>query len=153
MSTTITQVVTDVSGLIRSAMAELRTQDLSQLTESIPDTPLIQVYPEEGEASATSGTDRKTFGGGPKTPVRVRPLTMHIDIYGRQRSDIGQDLLQATNVLDGVLQALEGQNDLPFFGNVGIRSFKYTWKRAQFEYGDPKQSYVGYRIILVTTIF
>ena len=82
-----------------------RTQSYDQLTEGMNTLPCLQVYPERWEVSADSGTDRLTFvdqsAGVPG--VRQTELTLHLDLYVRQRSQLDEDWGAAVD-LASVLQ-------------------------------------------------
>jgi len=126
-----------------------QVQDLSDLTEGMNAVPAIQVYPEAGDESHNSNTGKRTFNGG----VNTRQWVFHIDIYAKQRSNIGIDTQLAVELLGDVMKALDAVQvaGSPHFGLEGIQSWSYRWERVTFEYASNR--YSGVRVIVTITIF
>lgn len=123
-------------------------QTYRELTESIPDTdvPLLQVYPESYDPEMGSGTERTAFKGA----IRNQVLTLHIDHYTKQRSDIAEDMRLVVAGLDAVEAALDSVESYPFFGITAIKSFDWSWNRITFRYGNSR--YLGGRFVLTLRI-
>lgn len=125
------------------------------LTESIPETALIQVYIDAKNMQSTA-TDRLSFGGAKRQnadidqPVRPNRWTVNVDVYCRQRSDIGTDMAAVEDRANYVDELLGTQVNSPFFGLDGIKTFTFRMERVTFDYN--KVSYVGVRFILDLTI-
>lgn len=148
----------DVTKAIRNFLDDgtfKQVQAGETLTESIPETAIVQVYLDAKNMQSTS-TDRNTFGGPRKLngdalqPVRSNRWTVNVDVYVRQRSDIGADMAAVEDKANYVDELLGGQTNSPFFGLDGIKAFTYRMERVVFDYN--KVSYVGVRFILDLTI-
>jgi hypothetical protein len=126
-------------------------QTLESMTEGMQDVPAIQCYFEELAQDPSGETDRTTFRGG----VRQTNLTIHLDVYARQRSQLGEDISAVTDIADEVIAVLEAQDTKPYFGVTGLKAFSWTAQRVTFAYGsEPGQiQYAGIRFILVFRIF
>lgn len=148
--TTITygQLVKAVASTLAGAPAVGRVQAYDAISESVPDTPLLQVYAESGEVDAQSDTDRTSFGGG----VQVSRLTVQVDGYARRRSHIGEDLQAQMALVDAVDARLSEQRLGLAFGLSAVKSFKWTWERTTFEDVEG-HTYAGVRFTLELTIF
>jgi len=133
----IRSTLEDVAGLAVSTANET-------LREGMNDLPAIQVYFETLEASLGSQTERKTFGAG----IRSNMWRFHIDVYVKQRSNLGDDMAKVANLTDAVIDVLEAQVDTPPFGLDGLHNFRYTAERVTFTYGDTDTTYVGVRFVV-----
>lgn len=147
--TGVTEIVDNVAETLRLVDTLARVMAPSELTENIPDVPLIQVYPETGQTDARSNTDRTTFRAG----VRVSDVVVNVDVYARQRSHIGEDMAAVMLYMDEVINVLEAQKTSPYFNTHAIKAFSWTWQRTTFAYGDPATNYVGIRFVLTLTVF
>lgn len=143
---TFRQIATAIANTFKGMPSPIQVQGPAELTESIPDLPLIQVYPEEGQ-SLPQGGERTSF----KAVIRQHQMSFNIDIYACNRSSIGADLIKGIDLLDEAQAILERQSEGPLFGLEGIRGFEWTWERVTFEYDVSK--YVGYRIRLTLRTF
>lgn len=119
------------------------------LKETIPENGVVQVYFETKNLG--EGTDRISFGGSNTKPIRKNIITINIDVYARQRSNIGQDMAALEELIDVVDDLMETQDATPAFGVQGIKSFTYQANRVTFEYN--KVDYVGVRYVLTLTLF
>ena len=146
---TTAQVCDAIESTLGAAASLARSQSYNELTEGMNDAPTLQVYPEEGSQDPTGNTDRSTFKAG----VRQTELTIHADLYARQRSNIGEDMAKLVTCLDEFVTIFEAQDAKPYFGLVGIKAFSWSWSRVVFQYGDPGQSYMGARFIVRVRIF
>lgn len=125
-----------------------RTQSYDELTESVEDLPLLQVYPENGAQDPGGATDRTTFRGG----VRQTEFTIHADYYAAARgTSIGEEMGRLVNGIDAITDVLEGQDEKPYFGLVGIQAFSWRWDRVTFDYAGV--AYVGARFAIVVRVF
>lgn len=144
---TLAQINTAIKDTLETASGILYGQNFDELTESIPDDAILQVYPQSGLADSTTNTDRKTFKG----QVRTKEYLFRCDVYTKQRSDIGEDMGKLLPLIDAVEAVLEQQDVKPYFGLDGIKAFKWMWERVEFEYAT--LSYVGARFELTITVF
>lgn len=119
------------------------------LKETIPENAVVQVYFES--KSLGEGTDRMTMGRQGVKPIRKNIITINVDVYARQRSNIGQDMQALEDLVDVVDDILENQDATPAFGISGIKSFTSQANRVTFEYN--KVDYVGVRYVLTFTLF
>jgi hypothetical protein len=151
---TFTEMTTAVALALESSAAFRQVQApgtaLQPMGEGIAETPTAQVYLEAMNLSATD-TDRRTFGGRQHAglrPVRQRKVTLHIDVYARQRSNLADDVTAVQELADVVEEVLESQTHKPYF-NLDIEAFHYRLERVVFEYASVK--YSGLRFVLDLT--
>jgi hypothetical protein len=144
----IYDVVEAVRATLQDVPGMVRAQGNETLTDNIPETPLLQVYPEEGNQDFTTRTDRTTFGGG----VQQERLVINVDVYAAQRVNIGEDYAALAHMLDAVRARLKAQKHKPYFGLDGLATFKFTWKRVTFVYGQQEERYAGYQLRLEFTL-
>lgn len=135
----------ETSGAFKQAQANLT------LTESIPETPLVQVYFETKEFLNTM-TDRRTFAGDRtgERPVKTQNITIYVDIYAAQRAEIGRDVKAVQDLVDEVDEMLEAQTHRPYFNLEGVKAFTYRAERVTIEVAQNK--YAGVRFILTLTV-
>lgn len=145
------QVCNAIESTLATATGINVTQSYNELTEGIHDENLLQVYPESGEVSAVSNTDRRTFGSSSVVPKRHDESIYHVDYYATQRSNIGDDMAKLVPGITAIKAKLNEQNGKPYFGLSGIKSFKWRWERVVWDYGGV--SYIGARFYLTITIF
>ena len=151
MAITLAQICDAIESTLGGATGLERSESYDELTEGAHpgDLPLLQVYPNDGTTDPSGNTDRTTFRGG----VRQTALTIHADVYARQRSHIGEDMKAVVNSMDAIINVLEAQNVKPYFGLVGIKAFAWRWERVTFIYGDPQLPYAGVRFYLSIRTF
>lgn len=139
-------ILTAVSSALAGISGIQRVQGYNELTEGMNDTPTIQIYLEEYEYDASTNNDRRSFSAG----LRVEEFLIYIDIYGRQRSQLAEDMEAAVVALDLVRARLLAIQTYPFFPTVPqVKSMKLLRaRRVNFTYGDPKVSYLGYQLPL-----
>lgn len=125
-------------------------QSFDELTEGMA-PPMLQVYWESDAVDATTATDRLTSRSATHAGVVVTDHVFHADLYGRQRSQLGEDMSVLYPLIDAVRAVLRAQTNEPFFGLVGIKSFKWSSQRVTFEYANVK--YVGCRFTITIRIF
>ena len=146
---TIEEVCRAVRDEVTNSISGVRGQALEEMTESIPDTPLIQVY-FESLRSTGEVTKQTTFGA---SAVQQMRLTIHVDVYSTRRSHLGQDMAAVTKKADEVVSVLQAQSKQPYFGmkQAGLKSFGWSALRATIEYGD--QKYMGVRFVLEFMVY
>ena len=149
MKITLYNLTEAVRATLAAVTAVSRATANETLTEGIVDYPLVQVYPESGEASRASRTDRTTFGGG----LRQHIARLNVDVYVQQRAHIGEDMAAVATVADAIIAKFEQQQNHPLFGAEGIEAFRWTWERVTFVYGDPETRFAGIRFRLEFTVF
>lgn len=138
---TIEQVCVAVRDRITDSLSGVRGQAMDEMTESIPDTPLIQVY-FESVRTPEEQVKQTTFGG----VVQQTILTINVDVYSSRRANIGEDMARVTIKADEVIRVLQAERVKPFFKLEGIKSFGWRAERVVFEYG--KENYMGVRFVL-----
>jgi len=144
---TITQIVDAIKTTLGAASGVARAQSGTQLTEGIPDTPLLQVYWEAENTSDFSQNDRLTFKAG----RRAAHITIHADVYARQRSHIGEDIAAVQTLAEAVRDVLEAQDTEPYFALAGLKAFKWAAQRVTFTYGAV--DYGGIRFTLEVWVY
>ena len=149
MAITFAQILDAIKTILATAPKLARAMSYNELTETIPDAPLLQVYPESGDQDPTGNADRTTFKAG----VRQTALIVHADYYAQQRSNLGEDMGKLVDGIDAMTTIFEAQDVKPYFGLVGIKAFHWSWTRVLFDYGTPGVNYVGARFIIVVRVF
>lgn len=144
MSTLTVEAICDaIAAELGTVAGVKRTQSFDQLTEGMATYQTLQVYPEEGEGVPMQAT----FRGG----VKVSGITIYADLYGRQRSSIGEDMAVLVPLLDGIIGALQAQPSSSPFGLEGARDLEYSWRRVIFEYGSA--SFIGIRFTIRLRVY
>ena len=144
---TLADILDAIEDTLDASAEVKRSQSYDQLTESISDLPLLQVYPEDGIQDALNTADRTTFGGC----IRHTRYTVNVDYYARQRSHIGEDMAQLVDGIDSLTDIFEAQNSKPYFGLDGIQAFHWSWRRVTIDYAGV--SYVGARFALEVRVY
>ena len=121
-----------------------QVQAYDALTESISDTPTLQVYFKDAVTDDT-GIHQSTFRAG----VRITKLEITIDCYARQRSHIAEDMAAQIDLIDAVDAVLAQQVTAPFFG--GAKALHWNWKKAVLISADAE--YTGAECTLTLWIF
>ncbi len=148
MTTTVGSLVSSVEAVLSAASGIVRSTSGETLTESIPDLPLLQVYPESGDGNTQSGrTDRTTFQRG----AALESVEIYADVYARTRSNIGLDMKAMQDATDSIRAILRAQTT-SLFGVADIMAFRWSWRRVVFVYGDPETRYAGVRFTLVFSV-
>lgn len=149
---TIRQMTDAIKKTLSGIASIKQLQDSETIAETIAETPLVQIYFGRREILMGS-TDRVTFSGrrdNSVPPIRPKRTTIIIDAYGRQRSQIGQDIAAIQDLADEIEDALDQQNHKPYFGLSQLEAFKFYSERVIFEYGNTKYSGVRFTLELVT---
>lgn len=147
MTTVALDTIVDAIETTLSAAAALqRSETYDELTEGIPDIPMLQVWPVSANTDATTGNDRKTFSAG----RRVGLYTIYADVYARQRSHIGEDmgaLIPLITQIETILEAQTGGSTL--FGVMDtIKAFRWRWEHVTFTSENDNYKYVGARFVI-----
>jgi hypothetical protein len=152
---TTAEICDAITATLATATGLNITQSYDELSDGMPDTPALQVYPESGGESLTGesaggfgSADRLTFNGG----VRVAEDLFHADLYARQRAHIGEDMTAVVQYLDAIRAVLYQQKE-KLFGLDSIKGVRWRWERVTFSYGDPQVRYAGIRFKFLVKVF
>jgi hypothetical protein len=129
-----------------------RTQSYNQLTEGMNTLPTLQVYPETWEVSSGSETDRISFVDA-VTGIpghRVTEITVFLDLYVRQRSQLNEDWGEAIDLAGALGDKLDEEGPCPHLGSEAIRSFHWVAQRVVFVYAQVE--YIGFRFTLTIVV-
>ncbi len=148
---TYADIIKAVATSMTTTTGVKRVQAYDEITESIPEWPLLQVYAESGEVdTGNDETDRSSFGAG----VRQTEMVIRVDVYSRRRSNIGEDLKAQMDLIDAI-DAKFVQQVKPFFGLENIQAFRWKWERATLlsGKGDGATEFAGCRFTLTLVIY
>lgn len=137
LNTAIHAALEGISGLV--------VQNYNELTESISDTPLAQVYFESG--TLRNETGQSTF----RSQTRRNDWTFHVDLYIAPRAHVGEDMSDTATWIGKITDKFDEQKTGYAFGVTGAQTFSYSWQRVSFDYGG--QSFVGVRFVLTFTVY
>lgn len=121
-----------VADTLAVAIPDMLVQRYDEISEGIPQTPLLQVYPDNGVVDDLGTNDRATFDAH----IRRTHLVVFADGYARPRSHLGEDLKAQMQMIDAFDARLIEQMKQPFFGLPHIQSFHWKWQRATFPIGE-----------------
>lgn len=121
-----------------------QVQAYDALTESISDTPTLQVYFKNAVTDDT-GIYQSTFRAG----VRITKLDIMIDCYARERSHLAEDMAAQIDMIDAVDAVLALQTSAPFFG--GAKALHWTWRKVVLTAAEAE--YAGAECTLTLWIF
>ena len=149
MAVTVSAVYNGIETTLSVAPSLRSATAYDELTEGIAslDCPRLEVYPEKGVTDPSGTTDRTAFKAG----IQQSVLTVHADLYARQRSQLGEDMKAIVDMLDELIPLLEAQERPPFFGVVGIKAFRWRWNRTLFRRAEAQ--YVGARFTIELKLF
>jgi len=129
------------------------SQNYDELTEGMNDDRVIQIYPEsEGSVDGSSGATQKLTLGDEDGAVIQEEITIHLDYYCRQRSNLADDMGQLLPGIDAIRAKLKEQDCDPF-DIPNCQSFQWSWFRTVFVYGQPEIKYIGARFVLVLRFY
>lgn len=149
MSITLTQIGAALDATFATVPGLTYVHQPGELREGMQDAPLLQIYPDTLAQDPEGNADRTTF----RAVVRQTVQTWNMDLYARQRSDLGEDMAALLPLVDAIVDRLEQQDTKPYFGLVGIKAFSWTAQRVAFVYGTPEISYAGMRFVLTLRVF
>lgn len=134
MAVTLAEICDGVEAELSAALGMQSSTSFEGMTEGIPamDCPRIEVYPEAGRSDPSGSTDRTTF----TACVQQVMVTIHADLYARQRSQLGEDAAAYVGLTDAIIDVLQSQQKPPFFGVAGIKAFNWGWRKAMFRRAD-----------------
>lgn len=146
---TLTEICDGIETVLSTAGGVQSSVSFSELTEGVPamDCPRVEVYPDAGTCDPSGTADRLTFSACTQMCV----VTIFADLYARQRSQLGEDMKAATEMIDAIIAVLQSQESPPFFGLKGIKAFGWRWKRSTFRRADAR--FVGARFTIQCKIF
>lgn len=147
---TLAAICDGITTTLAAAPGIVRAQSFDELTEDYPDLPLLQVYWEGLDTDARADNDdRSSFGAG----VRVTEVEIRCDVPCRQRSHLDEDMAEVVAIADALCTTLETQDRKAYFGVAGIKGFRWSMRRVNFERGDPLVVYPGLRLTLFVRVF
>ena len=146
---TLAQICDAIESTLGAATGMKTAQSYDELTESVgsADTPLLQVYPDNGDCDASGSTDRTTFQGG----KRQKYVMIHADLFARQRSHLAEDMEVTVDMIDALIDILEQQDTKPYFDQDGIKAFSWRWERVTFP--DAGVDLAGARFYIAVWIY
>jgi hypothetical protein len=139
---TLATICDAIAEALSSATGLKRTFSYDEIKEGIPETPLLEVYPESGEP------DGQSYG-----KYYAEQIVIHADLYARPRSNMGEDLSVMVTKTDAILTLLRQaapQAAGTVFGVASITGFSWSWKRQIFEVSQNK--YLGARFIFTLQV-
>ena len=137
-----------VADYLKAELVGLVVMNYSEMTEAIHDTPSLAVYPASGQTDVGPATDRTTFGAG----VSQTRITVNADVFGQQRSVLGEDLSAMVEALDKMEQVLSEQ-ETALFRVKEIKAMNWNWTTIVFEYGGQNKRYSGIRFVINLRIY
>lgn len=147
MSTvTLAEIVDAVETTLSAAVGLTRSQTYDEITPSINDFPLLQVYPESGRCDVGGDSDRSTMRAG----MRQYEFVVHADLFAGEVQPFGERLHTLVDMIDAMMDVLEAQTTT-HFGLAAIRGMHWSWTRAIMTYGD--KTYVGARFVITLRQF
>lgn len=128
-----------------------RVMAFDEIEETIPDLPCLHIYPDSGEVDSGGNNDRAVFDAS----RRRTELTLYIDGYARQRSNLSEDLKAQMALIDAIDAWLCRQTNPPYLGVAGLKAFHWRWERTTFPFGggEIKTMYAGCQFTLTLVIF
>jgi len=148
---TLDSIVDAIETTLSAAASLQRSQTYDELSEGIPDLPLLQVWPVSGNTDAISTNDRTSFGG----VRRVGFYTIHADAYAQQRAHLGEDMAKLVPLITEIETILEAQTGPQYFGfdSTQIKSFRWRWEHVTFTSEGDNYKYVGARFVIYVWTF
>ena len=149
MAVTLMQICDGIETILSAAVGVQSSTSFDELTEGVPamDCPRVEVFPDAGVCDPSGTTDRFTFNACTQMTV----ITIFADLYARQRSQLGEDMKETTEMIDSIIDVLQTQERPPFFGVTGIKAFNWRWKRSTFRRADAR--FVGARFTIQCKIY
>jgi hypothetical protein len=138
-----------VADSLRASGAVPYVQGPSTLSEGRQDFPLAQVYWNGGETDARSDSTAQTSFGG---HVRQHQMTVVVDVYAKQRNELGPDMVTTITTWDLVQGWLDSQKQNNCFGVTGAKGFRWVTERVLFEEAS-QTPYVGFRVTITLRFF
>lgn len=127
--TTINAAIADTLG---TATGLVTSQDHTELTEQIPDLPLLQCYWLETRTDPTSGTAQRSFRGA----VREKSLIFRADLFARQRSHIAEDMTELMQMVSEIQRVLEAEKEDRFGLGTAVTYEDWFGRQVDFQYDN-----------------
>lgn len=123
------------------------------LTEGVNVTPMLKVYPMSGGnvSSPDKTMHRASFAGPNRNAVRIHEWDILADLYVRPRSDIAEEIMLSSEMIDNMIEQLDDAIYQPFFGLDGIHGVAYEWDRVTLVSGQ--QNFAGLRFTITLTVY
>jgi len=142
---------TAIEDTLSTATGITRSQDLSEITDNIPegDLPLLQVYPQSWEGMGE--TAKNSFGS--VSILQQKQFVFHADIYVSTLTNFSQGMTKFVTIAQAITDVLDAQKVRPLFGDSQqvIQNFKWSAERVVFEYSN--QKFIGIRVTITLEIF
>ena len=113
-----------ISGAIAKANATI--------TEGVHEAFTLFVNWSEIGGAAASQTHMNTFGKN----AQLRRIVIEVQLFARQRNQIGEGLADTANYADLIVAELESQPALTPFGLSGVHTFSWSGRQGIIEYGS-----------------
>jgi hypothetical protein len=141
--------------LISGVLQRAQSAGAGEITDDIPETPLMQVYWVGTDPDDQSMTAKSSFGKSTPLPSAIHRTRVDVNvyIYVQQRNHLGQDLQYVLEVADEVYNLLEKQERVPFFGLDGLNHLDWRVEYATLAYGAPERRYAGMLFTLNLWVF
>lgn len=149
MAVSLMAVLDGVADTLAMTTGVVTMKSYDELTEGVDpfDCPRLHVFPQAGVCDPSGNTDRTTFSSG----VQQVELTIFVDLFARQRSELQEDMMVTVEMVDSLMNYLQTLERPPFFGVEGIKSFSWRWQRDTFKFA--KSYYMGARFTLIIKCF
>lgn len=149
---TIAQINTALHNTLSTISGLALSQDYDDLTESLNEYPVMQVYFVSKDNTIASDTSKNTFGSGATgPPIRQTTITFHVDLHVTPRNFINQIFEQTYPLIDAIDLVFEQQYNTPFFGLDGIKAYRYRCEFVNFTYGNVETN--GVRWFIEVDVF
>ncbi|MFA4973450.1 MAG: hypothetical protein WC683_12600 [bacterium] len=148
--TLATDAVQAVSDTFEAGLADLRVQELSELSDGTQDMPMLRVYWISNEVDPYGSTDRSAFGGA----LKQVDMTIEARVLVRIQSVHGEGELDLCAWADAIQDILFDQEGT-LFGTTGrprLRSFSWRAQRMNWELPDNRTA-VGILVTLTFRVF
>lgn len=122
----------------------LVVQSYDQLTATIPQTPLLQVY--------WNAYSEEPFQSTSRMRVINSTETLQMDLYARQRSEMREDVPAVLRWVNLIRQKYYEQPPV-YFGVSEIDAVSMSARRTNLTYGEPNLGYAGARFTLDIRMF
>lgn len=135
-----------IASTFRRGIPGLKVQSFDDLTEGLPDLPLLQVYWNNFVEDEQTDTDRRA----PLKAAVGSDDVFHLDLYAAVRSELYRDIPAVIRLMDDMRAVMYQQTDT-YFGIEGIKGVRWEGRRANLRYGN--EMYAGARFLLTVRVF
>ena len=149
MAILITALCTGIKNVVELATGVERAYDYDEMPEAVSndDTPALVVYFQSLEEDPTNETSGSSFNH----KVRQRNWVFHVDVLATVRNHLPENNKIMCEMADAIINALETQDDFPFFGVAGAQQFKFIADRVVINLGGV--DFYGIRFIITVRSF